>query len=82
MLKNDKQVSPFNPTFKSGMEDSSKKHNFEGKKDEKLKNMIHQSCQDLFSGQMRKTVKKSPLRKETRKPKVKDLQIQAEAKAF
>ena len=84
MLKDQKQVSPFNPTFKASVDDSSKKHNFEGKKDEKLKNLIHQSCQDLFSGHIRKEkgVKKSPLRKEQRKPKVKDLHIKAEAKAF
>jgi hypothetical protein len=51
----------------AGEEDSSRKHNFEGQKDDKLKSLIHKSCQDLFINQMRKPAKKAT--KEERKPK-------------
>ena len=45
MQKDQKQVSPFNLAFKlAGEEDSSRKHNFEGQKDDKLKSLIHKSC--------------------------------------
>jgi len=47
-------VSPSHPEYHEEESSASKKHNFEGKKDEKLKQIIQKSCQDLFTHQMKK----------------------------